>query len=275
MKKKLLLFILLCSFIDLFAQVKQVTGTITDKSNGTPLQDVSVMVKGTTTGTRTDLNGKFIVAIPAQGNVQLEVSLVGYSTQLVPVKGASALSITMEKELKSMDEVVVIGYGTVRKRDLTGAVTSIKSEEIREVPAQNPLESIQGKVAGADITRGSGSSTSGINIRIRGNRSIGAGNSPLYIVDGIQTSNIDDINPNSIESIEFLKDASSTAIYGWQGANGIIIITTKKGTAGKAKVTFNSYYGVSQVSRYPSVIPVPNTWRSNGKQTELPIAGIR
>lgn len=256
MKKKLLLFILLLAVFDLFAQQKQVTGTITDKANGLPLSDVSVIVKGTNTGTRTDNNGKFTIAVSTQGNVQLEVSLVGYGKQTIAVKGTS-ISIIMEKELKSMDEVVVIGYGTVRKRDLTGAVTSIKSDEIREVPAQNPLESIQGKIAGADITRSNGSSTSGINIRIRGNRSIGAGNSPLYIVDGIQTGNIDDINPNSIESIEFLKDASSTAIYGWQGANGIVIITTKKGSSGKARVNVSSYYGASQVSRYPSVMTGP------------------
>ncbi len=173
----------------------------------------------------------------------------------------------MDKQSKGLDEVVVIGYGTVRKRDLTGAVTSIKSEEIKKVPAQNPLESIQGKIAGADITRSNGSASSGINIRIRGNSSIGAGNSPLFIVDGVQTGSIDNINPNNIESIEFLKDASSTAIYGWQGANGIVIITTKKGTGGKARVSVDTYHGVSKVSRYPSVLDGPGMLPSNGRQT--------
>lgn len=254
MEKRLLLpILLLVAALDLFAQGQHITGTITDKSTGLGLPDVSVIVRGSNLGTLTDKNGKFTLSVNKPGAVELEISLIGYGTQIISVKGTAPLAITLDKQTKSLDEVVVIGYGTVRKRDLTGAVTSIKSEDIKQVPAQNPLESIQGKVAGADITRSNGSASSGVNIRIRGNRSIGAGNSPLFIVDGVQTSNIEDINPNSIESIEFLKDASSTAIYGWQGANGIVIITTKKGSGGKPKVSFDSYYGVSQVSRYPSV----------------------
>lgn len=250
------IFLLVAAF-DLLAQVRQITGTITDKNTGRGLPDVSVIVRGANEGTQTDANGKFTISVNKQGSVELEVSLIGYGTQIVTVTGSSPVEISMDKQSKSLDEVVVIGYGTVRKRDLTGAVTSIKSEEIKQVPAQNPLESIQGKVAGADITRSNGSASSGVNIRIRGNRSIGAANSPLFIVDGVQTSSIDDINPNSIESIEFLKDASSTAIYGWQGANGIVIITTKKGSGGKAKVSFDTYYGISNVSRYPSVMDGP------------------
>ena len=258
MKTKMLLpFFLLIASFDLFAQGRQITGTITDKITGLGLPDVSVTVRDLNQGTQTDKSGKFTLSVNKSGTIDLEISLIGYGTQIVTVKGNSAVAITMDKQAKSLDEVVVIGYGTVRKRDLTGAVTSIKSDEIKEIPAQNPLESIQGKVAGADITRGSGSSSSGVNITIRGNRSIGAGNGPLFIVDGIQTGNISNINPNDIESVEFLKDASSTAIYGWQGANGIIIVSTKKGKAGQAKVSVNSYYGTSQVSRYPSVFDGP------------------
>ena len=260
-RRRLLPILLFTTFIffahNLFAQERQIRGTITDQSTGNPLSDVSVLIRGTNIGTRTDQSGKFQLSTNRTGKVEVEVSLIGYGTQIVTPSGNTPLSIVMDKQAKAMDEVVVIGYGTVRKRDLTGSVTSIKSDEIREIPAQSPLESIQGKVAGADITRGSGSSSSGINIRIRGNRSIGASNGPLFIVDGVQTGNIDNINPNNIESIEFLKDASSTAIYGWQGANGIVMVTTKKGSAGKPKVTFNSYYGVSQVSRYPSVMNGP------------------
>ncbi len=257
MKRNLLLLLLLLAATQLFAQGRQIKGTITEKSTGLGLSDVSVVLKGTNTGTRTDNEGKFSLTTTKTGNVDLEVSLIGYGTQIITAKGNAPVVITLDKQSKSLDEVVVIGYGTVRKKDLTGSVVSIKSEEIRAVPAQNPLESIQGKVAGADIQRSNGSSSSGVSITIRGNRSIGAGNSPLFIVDGIQTSNIDDINPNSIESIEFLKDASATAIYGWQGANGIVIITTKKGSSGKPKVSFSSYYGVSAVSRYPSVLDGP------------------
>ncbi len=257
MKKLFLLLILLTGVLVGLAQSRQITGTVTDKSTGEPLRDVSVTVRGTNVGTRTDSTGRFSLGVSGTGSVQLEVSLISYGTQLLSATGNSPLGITMDKQGKALDEVVVIGYGAVRRRDLTGAVTSIKSDEIRRVPAQNPLESIQGKIAGADITRGSGSASSGVSIRIRGNRSIAGSNEPLYIVDGVQTGNISNINPNDIESMEFLKDASSTAIYGWQGANGIVIITTKKGASGRPKVSFNSYYGTSQVTRYPSVLDGP------------------
>lgn len=257
MKNISILLIFLFGLLHVSAQSRQVTGKITEKSTGLGLADVSVVVRGTNNATRTNADGNFTLTVTKPGKVELEVSLIGYGTQVITANESSAVTLAMDKQTKALDEVVVIGYGTVRKRDLTGAVTSIKSEEIRKVPAQNPLESIQGKIAGADITRGSGSASSGVSIRIRGNRSIAGSNEPLYIVDGVQTSNISNINPNDIESMEFLKDASSTAIYGWQGANGIVMITTKKGSTGKAKVSFNSYYGVSQVSRYPSVLDGP------------------
>jgi len=235
-----------------FAQTQNVSGVIVDASKA-PIPGASVIVKGTSIGSISDANGNYSLSnLPS--NVTLIFSFVGMKAQEIKVGTQTKIDVTMEVETIGLDEVVAIGYGTVKKRDLTGSVTSMKSVQIKEVPTQSPLEAIQGKVAGADITRSDGSSSSGINIRIRGNRSIGAGNNPLFIVDGIQTSTIDDINPNSIESIEFLKDASSTAIYGWQGANGIIIVTTKKGASGKVKVDFNAYYGISEVSRYPAVM---------------------
>ncbi len=232
------------------AQVR-VTGKVTS-NNDEALPGASVIVEGSSNGTTSDASGNFSISAPSKDAV-LVFSFIGHETQSVAINGRSVVNVTLMESSEELSDVVVIGYGTVRKRDLTGAVTSVKSEDIKQVPAQNPLESIQGKVAGVDITRSNGSATSGINITIRGNRSIGAGNSPLFIVDGVQSSNIDNINPNDIESMEFLKDASSTAIYGWQGANGIVIITTKKGSTGAPKVTFNTYYGVSDVSRYPSV----------------------
>jgi TonB-linked SusC/RagA family outer membrane protein len=240
--------------VNAIAQTK-VSGKISTE-NGDPLPGASVVVEGTSNGTTTNNDGSYSVNVPKQGS-SLIISFIGYVNKTVAINGKSIINVSLEEDASQLGEVVVIGYGTVRKRDLTGAVTSIKSDDIKQVPAQSPLESIQGKVAGVDITRSSGSATSGINITIRGNRSIGAGNGPLFIVDGIQTGNINNINPNDIESMEFLKDASSTAIYGWQGANGIVIVTTKKGATGKPKVTFNTYYGVSQVSRYPSVLDGP------------------
>ena len=253
MKKIYLLAFFILSLINGWAQSRQISGKVIEKSTGSGLQDVSVVVRGTTIGSRTDSAGNFSLTVNKAGKIELEVSLIGYGTQIINAN-TSPVTITMDNQTKALDEVVVIGYGTVRKRDLTGAVTSIKSDEIRKVPAQNPLESIQGKIAGADISRSSGSATSGVSIRIRGNRSIAGSNEPLYIVDGVQTGDISNINSNDIESMEFLKDASSTAIYGWQGANGIIIITTKKGSTGAPKVSFNSYYGISRVSRYPTVL---------------------
>ncbi|MFN8352883.1 MAG: TonB-dependent receptor [Spirosomataceae bacterium] len=237
------------------AQLK-VSGKVTIPT-GEILPGTSIAEEGTTNGTTTDANGNFSITVK-NGTSRLVFSFIGYDNQTVAVGGKTIINVVLTESANQLSEVVVIGYGTVKKRDLTGAVTSIKSEDIKQVPAQSPLESIQGKVAGVDITRSNGSASSGINILIRGNRSIGAGNKPLFIIDGVQSSDIDNINPNDIESIEFLKDASSTAIYGWQGANGIVIVTTKKGASGKAKVTFNTYYGVSQVSRYPAVNDGPS-----------------
>ena len=257
MKKKFLLSILLMTAFNLLAQNRQINGMVIEQSTGLGMEFVAVSIKGTNLGTLTDESGKFSIQTSQSGPVELEFSFLGYGTKVVSVSGTESVSVTLEKAASILNEVVVIGYGTVRKRDLTGSVVSIKNSEIKAIPAQNPLESIQGKVAGADIQRSNGSASSGLSITIRGNRSIGAGNGPLFIVDGVQTSNIDDINPRSIESIEFLKDASATAIYGWQGANGIIIVTTKKGSAGKVKVSYSSYAGISQVSRYPSVLDGP------------------
>ncbi len=240
--------------LETMAQNK-VSGKVTTEG-GFGLPGASVVVDGTNVGTTTDNDGNYSITTP-KGSKRLIFSFIGYLGQKIAIDSKSIINVDLKEDAAQLSDVVVIGYGTVKKRDLTGAVTSIKSEDIKQVPAQNPLESIQGKVAGVDITRGSGSATSGISIRIRGNRSIGAGNGPLFIVDGIQTSNIDNINPNDIESMEFLKDASSTAIYGWQGANGIVIVSTKKGASGKPRVNFNMYYGVSQVSRYPSVLDGP------------------
>jgi TonB-linked SusC/RagA family outer membrane protein len=154
-------------------------------------------------------------------------------------------------KVKSLNETVVIGYGTVKKRDLTGSVYSVKPDVIMQAPTHNPLEALQGRVPGMDVTRTSGSPGAGSDVLIRGTRSISGSNTPLYVIDGMQGGNISDLNPGDIASIEILKDASSTAIYGSQGANGVIIITTKKGTEGKTKVAYNGYYGINGFTQYP------------------------
>lgn len=244
---------LLCTA--LYAQDRKISGQVSDAKTGETLIGVSVMVKGSTRGTSTDANGKFSLSIPANtSNPILVLNYVGFEKQEVSVGTQVNLNIKLTPEQNDLNEVVVVGYGTVKKRDLTGSVVSIKGDEIAKVPSANPLESIQGKVPGVDITRSSGSASSGVNINIRGTRSITAGNGPLIIVDGVQYSSIQDLNPNDIASMEILKDASSTAIYGSRGANGVILITTKKGITGEATISLNSYYGISKVSRYPSVM---------------------
>lgn len=250
MKRTALLALLVLTLFSAFSQTREIRGRITDRTTAQPLPDVTVTVKGGS-ATRTDAEGNFILQASGSGPVELEVSLVGYGTQTITVQDGAPASISLERQVKSLDEVVVIGYGQVRKRDLTGSVVSVKSDEIKKVPAANLMESLQGKLPGADITRTNGSAASGVSITIRGNRSLRADNGPLIIVDGVQYNSIQDINPNDIQSLEVLKDASSTAIYGSRGANGVIIVTTKKGTTGKPKISATSYYGVSEISDYP------------------------
>lgn len=223
-----------------------VSGTVI-ASDGEPLPGASVLIKGTTQGASTDIDGKFRLNVTDGASVTLVVKYVGFKTKEVVVNsGQTNVTITLDGDDSVLDEVVVIGYGTVKKRDLTGSVASVKSEDITRVPTHNAVDAIQGKIAGADITRSSGAAGGTPNITIRGNRTImGAQNGPLTIIDGYQGGNINDLNPNDIESIDVLKDASSTAIYGAQGANGVIIVTTKKGAEGKAKVSYDAYYGVN------------------------------
>lgn len=230
-----------------------ITGKITNR-NGDPLSGASVTEKGADNSTMTKEDGSFALNI-SRSNATLVISYIGYLTKEIKVNNQSSLSVVLDSANTSLDEVVIIGYGAVKKRDLTGSVVSLKGEELKEVPTTNVLEAAQGKIAGADIVRSSGQAGAGVSIQIRGVRSVAGGsNQPLIIVDGIQYQRIEDINPNDIQSMEILKDASSTAIYGSRAANGVILITTKKGSTGKTEVTFNSYAGVSQVTMYPKAM---------------------
>ena len=254
MSKFYLLTAVFCFFCGaLSAQIRTISGQVTDAKSGETLIGVTVLVKGTKVGTTTDSNGKFSLSIPDNSTI-LTVNYIGYIGQEFNASNQKLANIKLAPNETALNEVLVIGYGTVKKRDLTGSVVSVKGEDIAKVPSSNPLESIQGKVPGVDITRTSGSASSGVNINIRGTRSISAGNGPLIIVDGVQYSSLQDLNPNDIASMDILKDASSTAIYGSRGANGVILITTKKGISGEATVSLNAYYGLSKVSRYPAVM---------------------
>ena len=251
MKKLLIIYWLLLGCAGLaLAQSHVIQGKVTDASTGDPLVMVNVQLKGTTTGTRTDASGNFSLTLPADKG-ELVFSYLGYQPVTQNIHGN--MTVKMEKDNKQLDEVVVIGYGEVKKRDLTGSVVSVKGEELKKVPSTNVMESVQGKLPGVDITKSSGAAGAKINVTVRGNRSIRADNGPLYIVDGVQYENIQDISPNDIQSMEVLKDASSTAIYRSRGANGVIIVTTKKGVTGKPRVSVNTYVGLSQVAGYPSM----------------------
>lgn len=245
---------LICSMMGLmgFAQ-KTITGYVKDAS-GEPLIGVSISL-GSGGGTITDVNGSFTLKDVKESST-LTISYIGYQTQTVRVGGNSTLNIVMKASAESLDEIVVVGYGTVKKRDLTGSVSSVKADDVVAIPTTNALESLQGKVAGMDMTKSSGQAGSSPSFTIRGNRSLNASNAPLVLVDGIPYGSDVDIDPNIIESIDVLKDASSTAIYGSRGANGVIIITTKQAKIGKTQISYNGYYSFDSAWGYPDVMNV-------------------
>ncbi|WP_300727003.1 TonB-dependent receptor [uncultured Bacteroides sp.] len=222
-----------------FAQNKTISGVIKDNT-GEPLIGVSVQVKGTSVGSITDMDGNFTIPNVKTGST-LVVSYVGYATQELKVGNQTTYNITLEEDNKVLDEVVVIGYGTARKKDLTGAVSTVKGEQLAKVPVTNVAEALTGKLAGVQITTTDGSPDAEMIIKVRGGGSITGDNSPLYIVDGFPMSSMSDISPSDIEDITVLKDAASTAIYGSQGANGVILITTKSAKGGKTVVSYNGY----------------------------------
>ncbi|MGQ1788090.1 SusC/RagA family TonB-linked outer membrane protein [Saccharicrinis sp. GN24d3] len=240
MKKILLMFLWVIS-ISVFAQTQKVTGNITDTA-GEPLPGVTIVVKGTTLGTISDVKGNYILPnVPTDGVIQ--ISFIGMATQDIEVAGKSIINAVLEFDLVGLDEVVAIGYGTVRKKDLTGSVATVNTKNAYSAPVANIENSIQGMTSGVQVTSGSGNPGSVPTIRIRGGNSISAGNSPLYVIDGFIGAGTS-INPNDIESMQVLKDASSTAIYGARGANGVILITTKKGRNSAPVVNFKSSYGM-------------------------------
>lgn len=253
MKKQSLLILLFFLGFSVFAQAqktRQITGKVVEAENSLPIPGVSIILKGTATGTTTDNDGKYSINIPDENGQALVFSFIGYLTETIAIGSQSEVNVNLQSDVTQLGEVIVIGYGQIKKRDVTGSIVSLKTEDLTKIPSTNVMESLQGKIAGVDITRSSGQAGAGINVTVRGNRSITANNNPLFIVDGIQYSTIQDLNPNDIQSMEVLKDASTTAIYGSRGANGVIIITTKKGTSDKASVSFNSYIGVSKID-YP------------------------
>ncbi|MGQ1890741.1 SusC/RagA family TonB-linked outer membrane protein [Thermophagus sp. OGC60D27] len=245
-----LTFFLSVSFVAMSQEIR-VTGTVTD-TNGGPLPGVNIVVQGTTTGTITNVEGQYSIEVASDAT--LVFNFIGFEPVVVAVDNRTSIDVVMQEDLLSLEEVVVVGYGTQRKEAVTGSVASIKGETLNEVASSNVTEALQGRLPGVQMSRTSTKPGSEMQIRIRGTRSLNASNDPLIVLDGIPfAGSISDINPNSIQSIDILKDASSTAIYGSRGANGVILITSKKGNKGQtAKVSYNGYYGVKSLfAEYP------------------------
>jgi len=247
---------------------KRISGTVKDEQ-GIPLPGVNIKVQGSSLGTITDMDGKYMITIPG-GNVQLEFSFVGYDLQKVAAE-KTVLNITLVPSNKSLDEVVVVGYGTQRKKDLTGSVTSVSAKDFNPGVIGSPAELINGKVAGVQIMSNSGSPSAGSTIRIRGGASLNASNDPLIVIDGVPLENggisgngsnfLSLLNPNDIENISILKDASSTAIYGSRASNGVLMITTKKGNLDKLKINFNTSFSQQEKTRLADMLS-PDQFRN-------------
>jgi TonB-dependent starch-binding outer membrane protein SusC len=228
-------------------QERTIKGRVTSVDDGISFPGVNIIVKGTTRGTVTDSDGNYSIEVPSSEAI-LVFSSIGYKTKEVVVGTQTDINLGMESDVTSLSEVVVVGYGTVKKSDVTGALASVSGEQLRSVPVQSISQALQGRASGVDIAQSSFRPGENPVIRIRGNRSLIGGNDPLIVLDGIplpEGSGINDFNPSDVESIEVLKDASSASIYGSRGANGVILVTTKRGKAGKAKVTYDGYVGVS------------------------------
>lgn len=249
-------------------QERRVTGLVTASDNELPLPGVSVTVKGTSRGTTTDAEGRYGLTIPDAGTT-LVFSFVGYLPQEVTVGNRSTVDQTLSPDTRALNEVVVVGYGTAQQRDLTSAITSLKSADLRNQPVTSPDALLQGKAAGVQVVQNSGTPAGEIFIRIRGTASLLGETRPLYVVDGVPLNNfggtvldaggqrqsaLADINPNDIESIDILKDAAAAAIYGARGSNGVVLITTKRGKSGKARFNFDAYTGVQRVTKKLDVL---------------------
>jgi TonB-dependent starch-binding outer membrane protein SusC len=280
--------LLLISFAG-FSQTKTVSGTITDVQ-GSPMPGVNVVIKGTTRGTTSDATGKY--SIEAEDEVTLQYSFIGYTTQEIRVGAQSRIDIKLEEDVATLQEVVVVGYGVQKKSDLTGAIASVDGEAMRGTMTSSVDQALMGRVAGVQVTQNSGQPGGAVSIRVRGTTSLTQSSEPLYVIDGIQISGngqgisgfdwqggsggqqgaalnpMASINPNDIESIEVLKDASATAIYGSRAANGVVIITTKRGKKGTSTLSYNGFYGIQEVYKTLDMMDLPAYAEYNNEVAE-------
>ncbi|GAB4045970.1 TonB-dependent receptor [Spirosoma litoris] len=252
----------------LLAQGQRITGRVTSAQDGQTLPGVNIVVKGTTNGVSTDANGNYSIVVPT-GNATLVLTSIGLNTQEVAVGNRSVVNVVMQEALNELSQVVVTGYNTTQRKDITGSITSISPEKFKDIPVMSFDQALQGQAAGVQVTQSSGTPGGGISVRVRGNTSISASNRPLYIVDGVQVQNgslttgyggqndnaLALLNPNDIESIQVLKDASAKAIYGSRAANGVVLITTKRGKANqKTTITADVQRGLTEIVKRPSLL---------------------
>jgi TonB-linked SusC/RagA family outer membrane protein len=269
MKKNLLLsFLMVFALLhSVWAQTQTVSGTVTAASDGFPLPGVTVLEKGTSNGVTTGVDGEYQLSV--QPNATLVFRFIGMTTQEIPVGGRSTIDVQLATDQKVLEEVVVVGYGTQERREVTGATAKVTAEELQDIPVVSVDQALQGRAAGVQISQNSGTPGSGISVRVRGATSISANNQPLYVVDGVPLTTGDysqlgyggqsvnaiaDLNPNDIESIDILKDASAAAIYGSRAANGVVLITTKRGGDRKTQINFNAYGGTQGMWKKPDFL---------------------
>ena len=263
------LFLVCCAFTNGYSQDTTVTGKITDATTGEPLLGVNVIVKGTAKGVSSDMNGEYTIKDISSKSI-LVFSYLGFTDQEISVGNKKMINVVLQPSIDELDELVIVGYGTKKKRNLTGSIVSVGSDAIDKSNLQDPISILQGRAAGVQVTSNSGAPGGGMSIKVRGNSSLNSGNSPLYVIDGVPVESnslstlngseqfglnpLADINPGDIASMEILKDAASTAIYGSRAANGVVIITTKRGLSGDAQVDLSITSGVSELPRMLSVL---------------------
>ena len=269
MKKRIcLLALMVMTALSMMAQSVTVTGVVMAQDEPDPVIGANVMIKGTTNGTVTDFDGNFEVQAKI-GDVLL-VSFIGYRPQEIKVANAGPIKVTLEPDNVQLQEVVAVGYGTMKKSDLTGSVTSVKADDLLKAPVAGIDQALQGRAAGVTVTSNSGQPGEAATIRIRGIGSAMGGNDPLYVVDGVIVGDIKWLSPTDIKSMEILKDASAAAIYGSRGANGVILITTKSGVEGKINISFDAYWGFQNRWKKMDVLK-----SKDFAETELRIGAMR
>jgi TonB-dependent SusC/RagA subfamily outer membrane receptor len=239
----MLMFLLVIIFHgNSYSQERTISGSVSDAATGEPLPGVNILVEGTTSGVVTDIDGKYSIKV-ANSDAVLIFSMVGYMNEQISVQGKEKVDVNLVTDIQQLDEVVVVGYGTMKKKLSTGANAHISNDEMDQKHSLRLEQALQGLTSGVQITSNSGQPGSNFKVRIRGVGTIGNAN-PLYIVDGVPTGDVSYLNPSDIESVDILKDAASSAIYGAQAANGVVLITTKKGKSGEMHISYDSYYGV-------------------------------